>query len=414
MAWEDRLLNASFRGAPFEVLRTRDRGEHAVVEHEYPYRDGAEVEDMGRKARRISITAAVWGKDYETALERLIKALDERGPAELVHPVFGPVKAQALPWDITHEAERPDYAEVALEFVVAGADNPFFSRAWPQARAVDAKADAARTGATAVLAKAVAGCSDASGLARGGLRSLAGLKGQLSGQLLSGFDILSSPAAWAADAASLVRGLVDLRSFSPAMLLPNFQGLLASLTAAILLPSFSGSSSGGGSGSGVFWTDPATSAAETPPTQGQALNIPAAHVLAETALGVAEAAQTVLESEAATPTLTPAEIETVAGNSRELIQTSIETYRAVYPLEQARAATEPLKDVALAVQLAAANVIAARPPLVTHTVAARCCPRLLAHRLYGDHARAPEIQRLNALRDPNFLTPGQELHVYAK
>lgn len=412
MAWKDTLLPASFRGVGFEVLRTKDSGARAVAEHEYPYRDGAEVEDMGRKARRISITAVVWGPAYEAQLEKLIKALDERGPAELVHPVFGPVRVQAVSWDIPHEAERPDYAELALEFVVAGADNPFFSRAWPQARAVDAKADTARNGAAAVLAKAVAGCSDASGLARGGLRSLAGLKGQLSGQLLSGFDILSSPAAWAADAASLVRGLVDLRSFSPTTLLPNFQGLLASLTAAILLPSFSGSS--GGAGSGVFWADPTTSADAAPPTQGQGLNIPAAHVLAEAALGVAEAAQTVLESEAATPSLSPAEIETVAGNSRELIQTSIDTYRAVYPLEQARAVTEPLKDVALAVQLAAAAVLEARPPLITHSVAARSCPRLLAHRLYGDHTRALEIQRLNSLRDPNFLTPGQELHVYAK
>ena len=51
--------------------------------------------------------------------------------------------------------------------------------------------------------------------------------------------------------------------------------------------------------------------------------------------------------------------------------------------------------------------------MVTHTVAAPACLRLIAHRLYGDHTRAPEIQRLNRLRDPNFLTPGQELKVYA-
>lgn len=410
MAWKDTLLPASFRGVGFEVLRTRDHGEKAVAIHEYPYRDGGEVEDLARKARRISITAVVWGPAYEAALEKLIKALDERGPGELVHPVFGPVRVQAVSWDIPHEAERPDYVELALEFVVAGADSPFFSHTWPQARAVDAKADTARTKAATVLEQAVGKSKDASGLARGGLRSLAGLKGQLSGQLLSGFDILSSPAAWATDAASLVRGLVDLRSFSSSSLLPDFSGLLSSLTSAILLPSFS--SSGGGAGSGVFWTEPSADAA--PPTQGQGLNITAAHVLAETALGVAEAAQTVLEAEAATPSLSPAEIETVAGKSRELIQTSIDTYRAVYPVEQARAVAEPLKDVALAVQESAAAVIAARPPLITHTVAARCCPRLLAHRLYGDHTRAPEIQRLNSLRDPNFLTPGQELHVYAK
>ena len=411
MAWEDRLLDASFKGAPFEVLRTRDRGEHAVAAHEYPYRDGAEVEDMGRKARLISITAAIWGKEYEAALEKLGKAMDERGPGELIHPVFGPVRVQALTWDITHEAERRNYAEVALEFMVAGADNPFFSRALPK---VDAKADTARAGALTVLERAVAGSKDANALVRSGLRSLAGLKSQATGVLTSGGDLLSAPASWAADAASLVRGIVDLRSFGAGSLLPDFQGLLTALTSAILLPS--SSSSTGNSGGGQFlWTDPTATAqaTATAPVQGAELNTAAAHVLAEAALGVAEAAQIVLEAEATTPTLSPSEIETVAGNSRELLQQSIDTYRAVYPVEQAHAVTEPLKDVALAVQESAAAVIEARPPLVTHTVAAPACLRLIAHQLYGDHARALEIQRLNGLRDPNFLTPGQELKVYA-
>ncbi len=417
MAWKDTLRPASFRGVPFEVLRTRDHGEKAVVEHEYPYRDGGEVEDMGRKARRISITAVAWGPAYEAALEKLGKALEERGAGELVHPVFGPVRAQVISWDIPQEAERPDYAEVAMELVVAGADNPFFSRAWPK---VDAKADKARAGAVSVLEQAVAKNADANALVRSGLRSLAGLKSEASGVLTSATSILSGPASWAADAASLVQGIVDLRSFSSGSLLPDFQGLATALTSAILLPSFSSGSSGsGGSYSGglgggqIFWTAPVSDEA-TPPIQGPELDTAATYVLAETALGVAEAAQIVLEAEALTPTLSPAEVEAVANDSRELLQQSIDTYRAVYPVEQAHAAIEPLKDVALAVQESAAAVLEARPPLVTHTVAAPACLRLIAHQLYSDHTRAPEIQRLNSLRDPNFLTSGQELKVYAE
>ncbi len=412
MAWKDTLLPASFRGVGFEVLRTRDHGERAVVEHEYPYRDGSEVEDMGRKARRISITAVVWGPAYEAALEKLGKALDERGPGELVHPVFGPVRAQVISWDIPHEAERPNYAELALEFVVAGADNPFFSRAWPLPGGVDAKADTARAGATGVLERAVANCKDAGAMGRAGLRALADLKSQSSGVLTSGADILSAPAAWAADAASLVRGIVDLRSFGVSSLLPDFNGVLAALTSGILLPSFSSSSGSGSSGSflsgtGLTSTGPAV-------TPGPELAVVQAHVQAERALAVAEAAQMVLESEAVAPTLTPAEVEGVAASSRGLLQQSLDTYRQLYPVEQARPVTEPLKDVALAVQQSAAAVIAARPPVVTHTVAAPSCLRLTAHQLYGDHTRAPELYRLNSPREPNFLTPGQELKVYAK
>lgn len=398
MAWENRLLNASFRGAPFEVLRTRDRGVPAVVEHDYPYRDGGEVEDMGRKARRISITAAVWGKDYEVALERLIKALDERGPAELIHPVFGPVKAQALPWDISHDAERPNYAELSMEFVVAGADNPFFSRAWPN---VEAKTAAARTGAAAVLAKAVASCANVNAMARAGLRGLSDLKAFSTGVLTSGAGILTAPASWAADVAGLVKGIVDLRSFSGGSLLPDYTAVLAALTSSILLPS--GSTHGGAAATGSF----------LPLTAGTELDQVTAHVELERALGLAEAAQLVLESEATTPTLTPDEVEGVAATSRAAIQASIDQYRAVYPMEQAREVTEPAKDVALAVQNSAAAVLEARPPLVTRTVEAPACLRLMAHHLYGDHTRALELYRLNPLPEPNFLTPGQELKAYA-
>jgi prophage DNA circulation protein len=403
MAWKDTLLPASFRGAPFEVLRTRDNGSRAVVEHEYPYRDGAEVEDLGRKARRISLTAVIWGKDYEAALQKLIAAMDTRGAGDLVHPVFGPVKVQPVSWDIPHDGERPNYAEVALEFVVAAPDNPFFSRGWPKA---DAKAETARSAAASVLAQAVAKCASAQAMARAGLRAVAELRSQASGVVTSGAGILTAPASWAADLASLVTGIVDLRSFGTSSLLPDFAAVFAALTSAILLPADSSGGSSSSSGSSSI-------AAAYPVTEGAELDQVKAHVEAERALGVAEAAQLVLESEAETPTLTPDEVEAVAADTRTLLQTSVDTYREVYPAGH-REVTEPLKDVALAVQEAAAAVIAARPPLVTHTVAGRTCPRLLAHRLYGDHTRAPEIQRLNGLADPNFLTSGQELKVYAK
>lgn len=403
MAWKDTLLPASFRGVTFEVLRTRDHRDKAVVEHEFPYRDGGEVDDMGLKGRRVSMTAVLWGAAYEAALQKLIKALEERGPGDLVHPVFGPVKAQLVSFDIPHEGERPNYAEVALEFVVAGTDNPFFSRGWPKA---DAKAETARSGAAGVLAEAVAKAKNPMAMARAGLRSIAELKGQAGSVITSGANILTAPAGFAADVASLVTGIVDLRSFSGSSLLPDFQAVFAALTTAILLPDSGGRSSSGSAGSSDY-------AAAFPVSEGQELDQVKAHVEAERALGVAEAAQLVLESEAVTPTLSPAEIEGVAAQAREVLQASVEAYRTQYPVEQARAVTEPLKDTALAVQAAAAAVIEARPPLVSHTVAGRTCPRLLAHQLYSDHTRASEIARLNALADPNFLTPGEVLRVYA-
>ena len=59
MAWNLTLQNASFRGVPFEVEAVEDRGDNALVLHEYPWRSGAEVENMGRKARVVLVTPRV-------------------------------------------------------------------------------------------------------------------------------------------------------------------------------------------------------------------------------------------------------------------------------------------------------------------------------------------------------------------
>lgn len=408
MAWKDTLLPASFRGAPFEVLRTRDMGKAAVPEHHYPYRDGGAVEDMGRDMRRIEITAALWGDAYETTLQKLLKALGQRGKGELVHPVLGPVQAQALDWDVPHSAERPNYVEVTMRFVVPDEDPQFFDRAWPKA---DAKAETVRTGAAAVLERVAAAAKNAKAMSTAGLGGLSKLKGLATGVITSGADIVTAPAAWAADVTSLVSGFIGLKSFATSSLLSDYLSVYSRLSGLFPATASSLSSSGGTSGG-----TGTASAAVTPAAAAAAAEAEAqvqAHVQLEAALGVAEAAQAVLESEAETPTLTPAEIEKVAATSREQVQTSITAYRDLYDLELSRAVTEPAKDVAAAVQDAAKAVLAARPPLVTRTVAARTCPRLLAHQLYGDHTRAAEIVRLNALADPNFLAPGQELRVYA-
>ena len=71
MAWNLTLQDASFRGVTFEVQSVEDRGEKALCVHEYPYRSGAEVEDLGRKPRVIPVTAIFWGVAYESRIKAL-------------------------------------------------------------------------------------------------------------------------------------------------------------------------------------------------------------------------------------------------------------------------------------------------------------------------------------------------------
>jgi prophage DNA circulation protein len=404
MAWEDTMHDAKWRDVVFDCQLADDDGERHAAEHTRPFVDGAKMEDLGRGARRIRMKAIFFGDDYEEKLRKFVDALEIPGEGDLVHPVFGPLKAQVLPWHIHHEAELVDQAEVEVSFAESALATPIFAEAKPKqkAAAVAAKSSTARSAAADVLAKAAAACKKAMAMSRAGLRVIAELKAMVDSATTSGSGILSLPRVWATDVASLIGSIVDLKS-GGASALADFKAAYSILTGAIL--SLTGTGSGSGDGN---------SDAALPLTSGEELEQVRAHVELERALGVAEAAQAVLEAEAETPTLTPAEVEAVAAQTRKLIQARIDDYRGLFGLEDSRPVVEALKDVAAAVQQAAAAILEARPPLVAHTVAARTCPRLLAHQIYGDHTRAGEIVRLNTLADPNFLTVGTVLRVYAE
>ena len=137
MAWKDTLLDASFRGVKLSISSTDDAAERAQVRHEYPYRDGAEVEDLGRRARTIRVQAIVWGKEYETDLRKLLEALGKPGPGELIHPVFGSLSVSLVSHGVTHHEDNPDSAQISLDFVEAEPDAPFFgSGVSPAAKAL--------------------------------------------------------------------------------------------------------------------------------------------------------------------------------------------------------------------------------------------------------------------------------------
>ncbi|PKN07629.1 MAG: hypothetical protein CVU73_12875 [Deltaproteobacteria bacterium HGW-Deltaproteobacteria-8] len=419
MAWKDTLLDAKFRGIVFDCQLVDDDTERHAVEHARPFVDGAQMEDMGRGARRLKLKAIFFGDDYEARLQAFLKALDEPGAGELVHPVFGPMKGQLLTTHIHHEADHVDAAEVELAFAESNLAKPLFERSLPGQKAANIAdmAGAARTGAGGVLGGAAAGSKNPLALAKASLEAVRQLKAQSRDYITSGVDAVSAPGGFVRDVAGLVSGIVDLRGFDAASLMSDYTSISKLLTSSILLPGFNYSSTSGGnfsvgstSGGTVAGADLATAV-----TPSREADVVLAHVELEAALGKAETAQTVLESEAETPTLSPPEIEAVAADTRTSIEGSIITYRRLYPIEQSRRVTEPLKDVALAVQDAAKAIIEARPPLVDRQVDNPACLRLLAHRWYGDHTRAPELLRLNQpLRDPNFLTAGEVLRGYAK
>lgn len=408
MAWSDSLLDASFRGVKFDILKTEDSADRAVAEHAYPYIDGADIEDLGRGSRRISVEAIFYGDDYEARLQAFLAVLDQPGAGEFIHPVFGSIKsAQVVRSAVRHAADDVDQASVSIEFVESTPGNPFFDRSLPSQ-----KADAISQHGGTATASAVSEFSDLVGCLRAA-NPLAGLDAlrqsmtgpllagmaQVQGVLTSGLDVLAYPRAWGNDISALVGGILDIQDFGSS-LLADWASIQSNLT---LFDIFSAPPA----------IAPAQISASYAPTEAQVVAAAALTVKVNTAAGMADAAGLVLSAEAATPTLSPSEIEAIANTSRDHIECAIVDCRAIYPLERSRAITEPLKTQALAIQDAARAIIEARPPLVERTMEAPGNLRLIAHRLYGDHTRAPELFRLNNLRYPNFIQAGDKLNAYA-
>jgi len=423
MAWADTLLDASFRGITFDCLRTQDSGQRDTASHEYPYLDGADVEDLGRKARRIVVTAIFYGQDYENRLQAFIEVLDQPGHGELIHPVFGSIQhAQLLDYQIGHDADDPDACTVELSFVEATPGNPFFVQQLPmqKAEAVSLLAATSRAGGIEAFAKALDRLKGIKGnLSRlNALRdimtgTLGAIRSQLQGIIGTSLDLIDYPRAFAGDIMGLISGIADLRGFDVGVIQSDWKSLVGQLDSVVKLPAKVASgaaSTAGGSVGGSIVTD-----SKPIPAKAEDVALVATLVQLAAATTLAETAGQILAAEAEQPTLSPQEVEQIAGDVRDTLQQVIEAHRTQYALEDARPVTEALKDTALGVQDAAIAVIDARPPLVRKTVEAPGNLHLVAHRWYGDYSRAQELARLNpSLTNPNALQAGDTLYAYAR
>lgn len=431
MSWEKNLLPASFRGIEFDIIKTDDSAEHALVEHSYPYVDGSDVEDMGRGARRISVQAIFYGDDYEARLNEFLKALDGYDAryndpyalpdADFIHPVFGEIKVKSARYAVHHEAENVDQADVTVEFIESTPGNPFFDAIKKNAfEAISAKSALAKAAAVDKHVSFIDKLRAFKPLA--GLQALrAAITGPLlaamdfANAVLANMDVLAYPRAWANDFESLINGALDIRDWGAAVM-SEWSSIQATFS---LLDIFYPPSTGA-------QPDAVDTTSASVPTEEQAIavtqvtvNVFVATALADaaalafSAIGDAQAVNSPSSTSTEASDANPAEIEAIASTVRAAIDAAIERCCRVYSLEDSRAITEPLKDLALAIQDTAAALIEARPPLVQRTITAPANMRLVAHRLFGDHTRSAELYRLNGARSP-FLETGEMINAYAK
>ncbi|HAT2288154.1 TPA: hypothetical protein I8190_005002 [Citrobacter freundii] len=94
--WQGQIRACSFRGVPFAIVMEEGSHGRRQAVHEYPYRDTAWIEDLGRGTRRFVLRGFIiqnsqvyGGGDVITQRQSLIAACEEKGSGTLIHPTLG-------------------------------------------------------------------------------------------------------------------------------------------------------------------------------------------------------------------------------------------------------------------------------------------------------------------------------------
>lgn len=116
MAADDTYITILGQRFTLETETIEDSFESSIARHEFPYRDGALLEDMGQKARTVRIRCYFLNENY-AAHKDLINYLGYSGDLyELQHPEYGLIQGK-IESIIVRKDDRIRTAEIDLTFV---------------------------------------------------------------------------------------------------------------------------------------------------------------------------------------------------------------------------------------------------------------------------------------------------------
>lgn len=117
----EKLRPASFREVPFSVTESTFTVGRRIHVFEYPQRDKPFVEDLGKSAREITVTAVFAGADYISGMQKLLDAMEQEGPGVLIHPMLGSMKVTPKEsTKVTYSTKDCGYSFATLTFVESG------------------------------------------------------------------------------------------------------------------------------------------------------------------------------------------------------------------------------------------------------------------------------------------------------
>ena len=105
----------SLFGFPLEIEIIDDGFEKSIAQYEFPYRDGALLEDMGQKARTVKFRCFFYNETYADHLN-FLDALSVQDLTEFTHPKYGIIEG-CVKTVAVHADERQQTAQIDVTFV---------------------------------------------------------------------------------------------------------------------------------------------------------------------------------------------------------------------------------------------------------------------------------------------------------
>ncbi len=150
--WEDFLQDASFEGVTFDVISTRDEFGAELDVQEFAGRNGGLVDGRGQVPDRFQLVCPFFEDTYPDRMFELIAKVRQAKVGELVHPVWGTMRAAVQVAEVVHDAEDAEDAAMVTLRCVRELDEPFRETGTLPARAgaVRSAADQAQASASAL------------------------------------------------------------------------------------------------------------------------------------------------------------------------------------------------------------------------------------------------------------------------
>lgn len=140
--WHDQWQPGSFRGVSFKWRNVDAMLGRKTARHDYPLRDEAYIEDLGKRPREFMLECYVIGKNYTDQRDALIAALEKEGPGTLIHPTMG-MMLVAVNGDVrmTESTSEGGMCRFSIPFCIAPENKSYPSAAVDTASDVDTQAD---------------------------------------------------------------------------------------------------------------------------------------------------------------------------------------------------------------------------------------------------------------------------------